>query len=105
MCGSTKAPKVVKQDPVADQKAADAKATQASNAETALRRRQAAQNSLLTLGAAGTDVLKKTPYTSLLGSIQQPDAGRQRNNLLRKPGFNDMARAAFGDFSGVRGTQ
>lgn len=69
MCGSTKAPQVVKQDPVADQKAADAKATQTANAETALRRRQAAQNSLLTLGAAGTDVLKKTPYT-LLGSIQ-----------------------------------
>lgn len=96
MCGSTKAPQVVKQDPVADQAAADAKATQASNAEVALRRRQAAQNSLLTLGAAGTDKLTKTPYSSLLGSIQQqpptlgapgpnkPDVRnpKLRNNLL-----------------------
>lgn len=100
MCGSTKAPTVVKQDPVADQKAADARATQATNAETALRRRQAAQNSLLTLGAAGTDTLKKTPF-SLLGSIQRGAPAKQlrRSN----PKFNDIARGAFGDFSGLRG--
>ena len=100
MCGSTKAPKVVKQDPVADQKAADARATQQSNADTALRRRQAAQNSLLTIGPAGTDKLKNTPRT-LLGSVYQ-GAWAAPVNPRKRPGFDSMVAGAFGNFDGIR---
>jgi hypothetical protein len=103
MCGSTKAPKVVKQDPVADQKAADAKATTQANSETALRRRQAAQNSLLTLGAAGTDKLKNTPQTLLSAPSQGTWLPVRNRNPGIKPKMGDMMGAAFtGDFSGLR---
>jgi hypothetical protein len=61
MCGSTKAPPVVKSSPKADAAAADADATKAANADLAQRRRELAQNSLLTIGAGGTDPRKKTP--------------------------------------------
>jgi len=53
MCGSTKAPKVVERDPVADQRAAEAKAATESNLELATRRRRRRESSLLTLGASG----------------------------------------------------
>lgn len=53
MCGSTKAPKVVERDPVADQRAAEAKAATESNLELATRKRRRRESSLLTLGASG----------------------------------------------------
>jgi len=73
MCGSTKAPKVVQDDPVADQAAADAKSTQEANSQLALRRKQRAQNSLLTIGMQGTKPGTVTPY-NLLGAAVTPGA-------------------------------
>lgn len=74
MCGSTKAPPVVKDDPVADAKAAEAKATSKSNAALADRRRRLARNSLLTLGSQGTNTRTNTA-DNLLASIDQGLAG------------------------------
>ncbi|HET7663884.1 MAG TPA: hypothetical protein VFK31_09625 [Rhodanobacteraceae bacterium] len=70
MCGSTKAPPVVKDDPVADAKKAEAKATSKSNADLAERRRRRARNSLLTLGSQGTDTRVDTA-DNLLASIDR----------------------------------
>lgn len=53
MCGSTKAPKVVERDPIADQRAAEARAATESNMELAARKRRRRESSLLTLGASG----------------------------------------------------
>lgn len=53
MCGSSKAPKVVERDPVADQRAAEAQAASAANLELAARRRRRRESSLLTMGSQG----------------------------------------------------
>jgi hypothetical protein len=80
MCGSTKAPAVVQRDPVAEAKAAEATATKTSNSDLAQRRRQRAQNSLLTRGAGGTASLLNTPFA---------DAAKpQRGIVGRQPGDN-----------------
>lgn len=67
MCGSRKAPKVVESDPVADQRAAEAKAATESNLALAERRRRRRDSSLLTLGADG---LTSRTGGSLLASAQ-----------------------------------
>jgi len=81
MCGSTKAPKVVQQDPVADQAKADAKATQEANSQLSLRRKQRAQNSLLTIGTQGTKPGAVTPY-NLLGASVTPGAMPARTSTF-----------------------
>ncbi len=87
MCGSTKAPQVVQQNPVAEAKAADAKAAKAANSETSLRRQQRAQNSLLTMGAGGTDAAVNTPY-NLLSTASRPTSAPTpiRRNPKMMPG-------------------
>lgn len=79
MCGPTKAPQVVQSSPEQDQKKAEAKATQKSNAELALRRKRLQENSLLTVGASGTTPLAKTPDT-LLGPLDIGTPPAQRKN-------------------------
>jgi|GEM_PF-2547210 len=73
MCGSKKAPKVVERDPVADQRAAEAKAATESNLELATRKRRRRESSLLTLGASGLQLGgmggSGTPAVSLLARV------------------------------------
>lgn len=90
MCGSTKAPPVVKDDPVADAKKAEAKATAKSNADLAERRRRRARNSLLTLGSQGTDTRVDTA-DNLLASIDRGLASppKKRTSTNTKIGNTD----------------
>lgn len=81
MCGSTSAPKVVQQDPVAEQAKVDAKAASAANSALSLRRQQLSQNSLLTMGARGTDPGVDTPY-NLLSTVTKPKRAVQLQNYL-----------------------
>lgn len=78
MCGSTKAPPVVQDNPIKDAAIATAKAQWETNAEIAMRRRQRLQNSLLTIGPAGTQARVDTPQTLLAtvaGSGGRPGQG------------------------------
>lgn len=93
MCGSTKAPPVVKDDPVADAKKAEAKATSKSNADLAERRRRLARNSLLTMGAQGTSGRRNTA-DNLLASIDQGLAAPPRR-VTGSPKKKDPSRMSY----------
>ena len=80
MCGSTKAPKVVQDDPVADKAKADLKSTQEANLGLAAMRKRRQQQSLTTTGAAGsagaTNTLMGVAYgKSTLGTGQGSSNG------------------------------
>lgn len=96
MCGSTKAPPVVKDDPIKDNAEAQAKATAKTNAEIAQRRKRRLDNSLLTIGPAGTAGMTDTPQT-LLASFDDR-ATPSPGSLL---GGGDLSRmGVFGSIAG-----
>lgn len=95
MCGSTKAPKVVERDPVAEAKAAELVAANDANSGLALRRKQRTQNSLLTMGPQGIKPMTNTPY-NLLGAA--PDGTAQPGKKpvdMDKLGYPGRVMKAF----------
>lgn len=60
MCGSTKAPAVVQDDPVADKAKADLASTQEANLGLAALRKRRQQQGLTTTGSSGSGAAQNT---------------------------------------------
>jgi hypothetical protein len=82
MCGSTKAPAVVQDDPVADKAKADLQATQAANLGIAATRKRRQQNSLLTTGSAGSSAAANTLMGAAYGKASLGTGQGSSNGTL-----------------------